>query len=184
MRIGTLVFLAILGILVFFFLRSDPAKVILKDNVLRFFTKSCDYQIPVKVVAKKRDMIESLSIERTILELPNGDKVVYEVASLPPKYAFDKNYEDILEEIFKTRVKESYYRDGFALYKGDFSIALFFKSRSDLILIYPADDLEEALIGCFEEGEQKGLIKRSIPIQESHWSVKQIILDGLINKDI
>jgi len=184
MRIGTLVFLAILGALLFFFLRSDPAKVILKDNILRFFTKSCDYQIPVKVISQKRDSIESLSIERKVLELPNGDKVVYETASLPSKYSFDKNYEDILEEIFKTRIKEIYYRDGFALYRGDFAIALFFKTKSDLVLIYPADDLEEALIGCFENGEQKGLVKRSIPLQESHWSVKQIILDGLINKDI
>ncbi len=179
-----LIFLAILGTLFFFFLQSDPAKVILKDNILRFFTKSCDYQIPVNVISQKRDSIESLSIERKVLELLNGDKVIYEIVSLPAKYAFDKNYDDILEEIFNTRIEKIYYRDGFALYRGDFAIALFFKTKSDLILIYPADDLEEALIGCFENGEQKGLVKRSIPLQESQWSIKQIILDGLINKDI
>ncbi|NPA64169.1 MAG: hypothetical protein GXO16_04260 [Epsilonproteobacteria bacterium] len=184
MKAGLLFFLVVVGVIVVLALLSDPARVELKDGKLRFFNKKCEYGVEVQIVKEERDSVAELWIERKILRLPNGDSIVYETASLPPKYAFEKPYDHIVEEIFSMKVRELFSTDGFVLYQGEFAVALFYKTRSDLVLLYPADDLKEALIACFTKGEKRPLQKFALPIRKSRWDIKQIIFGELINKDI
>lgn len=185
MKAGTLFFLLIVALVIYFVLRSDPAKVMLGDEGLKFYTKECAYIIPAKVVKRERDRLDEISIERILVQLPNDDLIYYETASLPPKYAFDRPYDYLVEELFKSRFKELFSRDGFIYYQGEeFDVALFYKSKHDLVLIYPANDLRDALMACFVEGKQEGLKKFGIEPKKSRWSPKLIIIDNIINKDI
>ena len=184
MKPGTIFFLIIIALLVFLLMRSDSVKLFLKNDLLSFSYKKCTYSIPVKIKDIQSDTIDALYIQRKRFELPNGDEIFYESVDLPAKYAFDKPYQDVLEEIFNFKVQEVYETDGFILFKGEFDIALFYRSRHNMVLLYPANDLSEALIACFTDGEKEGLKKYQIPLVPSKWNVKQIILDGLINKDI
>ena len=185
MKLGTIFFLVAVALLIYFILKSDPARVMLNEDGLKFYTKECEYVIPVEQKGKEREMVEEIEIERILLELPNDDLIYYETVSLPPKYAFDKPYEHIIEEIFKSRFKELFSKDGFVYYQGeDFDVALFYKTKHELVLIYPANDLRDVLMGCFVAGRQDGLKKFGIEPKKSQWSPKLIIIDNIINKDI
>jgi hypothetical protein len=185
MKLGAMFFAGVVALLIYIILKSDPARVMLGGDGLKFYTKECEYVISVEQKAKEREMVEEVGIERILLELPNDDLIYYETISLPPKYSFDKPYEHIIEEIFKSRFKELFSKDGFVYYQGeDFDVALFYKTKHELVLIYPANDLRDALMDCFVEGRQERLKKFGIEPKKSQWSPKLIIIDNIINKDI
>jgi hypothetical protein len=179
-----IVFLLVVAIVLFFILRTDPFKVQLFDNMLIIGNKSCKVQIPVKPIEQSRDAVQEISIVRNVLELPNADRVILEQVDLPPKESFDKAYNEIVETIFDMPVEEIFSKDGVVIYRGKFDVALFYKTRHELVLLYPADDLTQMIISCATQKKKEGLRKFSKEPVMSRWSVKQIILDGLINKDI
>ncbi len=183
MRPG-LIFLLIVAVVLFFVLRTNPVKAQLFDDLLTIGDKNCKVEIPIKLVKSWSDAVQEISIQRDLLELPNGDRVIFERVDLPPKEAFDKAYNEILETIFDMPVEEIFSKDGLIIYKGKFDVALFYKTRHELVLIYPADDLTQMVISCLTQNKKEGLQKFSIEPVPSNWNVKQIILDGLINKDI
>jgi len=179
-----IIFLLIVALVLFFVLRTDPFKAQLFDNMLIIGNKSCKVEIPVKELKEWSDAVQEISIVRHLLELPNGDKVIFEQVDLPPKETFDKAYNEIVETIFEMPAEEIFSKDGVVIYRGKFDVALFYKTRHELVLIYPADDLIQMIISCATQEKKEGLQKFSKEPLPSKWSVKQIILDGLINKDI
>ncbi|MRJ03367.1 MAG: hypothetical protein GXO19_05460 [Epsilonproteobacteria bacterium] len=184
MKVAILFIALVVALFLFSIWKSNPAHINLKDGNIILKTRYCENRIPVKVAKREHEMVDEVEIERFLVELPNGDPIYYEIADLPPKDDFGKPYSDIVESLFGFRVREVFSHDGFVLYRGDFDIALFYKSRHDLILLYPADDLMEVFRACFQNGLQGELKKYSIPPKPARWSVKQIILEGLIEKDI
>lgn len=179
-----LIFLFIVAVVLSFVLRTNPVKAQLFDNMLIIGDKSCKVEIPIKHLKRMRDAVQEISIQRDLLELPNGDSLIFERVDLPAKEAFDKAYNEIVETIFNMPVEEIFSQDGLIIYRGKFDVALFYKTRHELVLIYPADDLTQMIISCLTQQKKEGLEKFSKEPVPSRWSVKQIILDGLINKDI
>ncbi len=186
MKAGLIFFLLVVVLIVVFTMRLNIAKVSLKDNRLVFYNKKCKNAIDVNVIKKESDLVDELDIDRYYLKLPNGDEVIYEVVDLPPARAFDKPYIEILEGIFDMKFKKVFESDGFVLYRGDFDVALFYKAKNELVLIYPADNLKDVLIECFKNNKAVPLPKevKKVPFKKSRWDIKLIILDNIINKDI
>ncbi|MRI84152.1 MAG: hypothetical protein C6I00_07000 [Nitratiruptor sp.] len=185
MKLGMVLFIGVLLLLAYAIWRSDPAFVALEDGKLRFGKRGCALAFEVEVVAREREVVDELTIQRWLIRLSNGDSLYYEEVDLPPKEAFGWSYRAIVEGLFGFRVEEVASGDGFVIYRGDFAIALFYKSRHNLILLYPADDLMEALLACLQRGEQKPLLERKgIVPRKGRWKIEWIILDGLIEKNI
>jgi hypothetical protein len=186
MKAGLILFLLIIGGIIFFALKMNVAKIRLKDGNLTIYNKKCKKEIFVKVLSKETDMVDEIDIKRYILKLSNGDEIVYEIINLPATRAFNKSYEEILEKIFNMKLSKKFSTDGFVLFKGDFDIALFYKADSELILLYPANNLENILLACYKDNRPQELKKdiEKIRYHKSRWDISLIILDNIINKDI
>jgi len=183
MKLGLIFVLIVIALMVILTLKSDPLKIELRNDRLAIYNKKCRMEIPVKIVDRKSDMVDMLQIEKLLLE-SDGVRFYLERDDLPAKYAFDKPYIDIVEKIFDTRFKELFSGDGVVVYRGDFDVALFYKTRHNLVLLYPLNpEASEAIIGC-AKGEKKELKLRQMPLKESVWKPEFFIFDGFINKDI
>ncbi len=186
MKVGLLFFLAVVALLVWLSLHSEPLMAKLQKDRLLLYTKKCRQEWPVRVLAKESDMVDSLQIERDLVELPNGQKIYVEMDDLPPKYAFDRDYRLIVEKIFGQKFKEIFSKDGVVIYHSDFDVALFYKTTHDLVLFYPLDgNLTQVIIEC-AKGHKVSLPKeyKQLPLKKSEWKVEFFILDGFVNKDI
>ncbi len=186
MKIGLLLFLALVALLVWFSLHSDPLLIKLEQGKLRLYTKKCAQEWPVRLLAKESDMVDALQIERDLVELPNGQKIYVEIDDLPPRYDFDRDYRLIVEKIFGQKFKEIFAKDGVVIYRSDFDVALFYKTSHDLVLLYPLDsNLARVIIEC-AKGHKVSLPKEyeQPPLKKSRWRVEFFILDGFVNKDI
>ncbi len=186
MKVGLLFFLAVVVLLVWLSLHTQPLMVKLEKNRLVLYTKKCHQEWPVKVLKKESDMVDALQIERDLVELLNGQKIYVEMDDLPPKYAFDRDYRLIVEKIFGQRFKEIFAKDGVVIYRSDFDVALFYKTAHDLVLLYPLNNnLTQVVIEC-----AKGHIVplpneyKQLPLKKSEWKVEFFILDGFVTKDI
>ncbi|MRI58033.1 MAG: hypothetical protein C6H99_00830 [Epsilonproteobacteria bacterium] len=183
MKIGLVFVLIVLGVVLFLTLRSDPLKVELRHQSLLIYNKKCQIQIPVKVVEKKSDMVDMLQIQKILLE-SHGVRFFLEKDDLPAKYAFDKPYIDIVEKIFDRKFQEIFSGDGVIVYRGDFDVVLFYKTRHELVMLYPLNpQASEAIMAC-AKGEKREIKLRQMPLVESVWKPEFFILDGFINKDI
>ena len=186
MKIGLLFFLVVVALLVWLSLRSDPLMVKLQKDRLLLYTKKCRQEWPVKVLKKESDMVDSLQIERVLVELPNGQRIYVEMDDLPAKYTFDRDYRLIVEKIFGQKFEEIFSKDGVVIYRSDFDVALFYKTSHDLVLLYPLDrNLTQVIIEC-AKGREISLPKKyeQLPLKKSGWKVEFFILDGFVNKDI
>ncbi len=185
-KIGLIFFIAVVALLIYLSIRTNPMRVQFKNDTLRIYTKECSRSWPVKVLQKENDMVDLLQIERYLVELPNGQKIYVELDDLPPKYALDRDYREIVEKIFGQKFKERFSQDGVVIYHGDFDVALFYKTIHELVMLYPLDEtLVDVLIAC-AKGEEKELPShfKELPLIKSRWKPEFFILNGFINKNI
>lgn len=187
MKLGLLFFFVLVAIGLVMIWRSHPIVIEVKKDTIVLRHKDCSVTLPVHVEQKSHDLLDELSIERKIVKLPNGQKVVIEKDELPLRHKFGVAYNELLEEIFAKKAKKYFSTDGLAVYDmGEFYVALFYKSRAALVLLYPLDEsLVKSLRKCIETGEfTLPKVFDQKPLIQTHWSIKQIILDGLIEKNI
>ncbi len=183
MKAGLIFLLLVVGVVIFLALYSNPTKIALQDGTLTIYNKKCRLQLPVKVLKKERDSVDMVTIERTLLEI-EGVRLFLEQDDLPAKYAFDKPYGDIVEKIFNSRFKEIFSGDGVVVFRGTFDVALFFKTRHNLVLLYPLNPkASSAIISC-AKGQKRDFKLRQMPLEKTIWKPEFFILDGFINKDI
>ncbi len=181
MKIGLLVVLFLL--LLFFFMRSDARKIALENGTLRIYDKQCSLQIPVKRVKRSSNLIDELSIERDFLQLPNKQEIVMERIDLTdPKHSIGMPYNELVNEIFGAKFQEFWQKDGMVIYAGDFYVALFYKSKDDLILLYPLGHTFAQAIAQCKEPRWSTLHLPSIKL--STWDIRLIITEGVIKKNI
>ncbi len=186
MKIGLLFFLAVVALLVWLSLRSDPLMVKLQKDRLLLYTKKCRQEWPVRVLKKESDMVDLLQIERVLVELPNGQKIYVEMDDLPAKYTFNQDYHLIVEKIFGQKFKEIFSKDGVVIYHSDFNVALFYKTIHNVVLLYPLDNnLTQIIIEC-AKGRRVALPTKyeQLPLKKSKWKVEFFILDEFVNKNI
>lgn len=187
MKIGLLLFFAGVLLALFFIVRSHPMLITVTKNFVQIRYRDCNVSLPVHIEHKENDMVDELAIERLVVRLPNGQKMVIEQDDLSLKHKFGVAYNALMEEIFQKKMHEVVSIDGMVIYKADtFYVALFYKSRSSLVLLYPLDEsFVQSLRTCIEI-KKFSLSKKfqQLPLLCTKWSMKQIILDGLIEKNI
>ena len=181
MKIGLLFILLVL--LAFFLFGKDATKIALEGDTLKIYSKKCSVQIKVSVEQKNSDMVDEVQIDRLFLRLPNEQSIVLERINLDPKHDFGVPYNELLSSLFQTKAKEVFVKNGMRIFKLDsFYVAVFDKSKDDLVLLYPLDsEMAQALQECRSIDWKKVQIP---PVRLSKWDIKLIILDGLIEKDI
>ncbi|BCD68557.1 hypothetical protein [Nitratiruptor sp. YY09-18] len=181
MKVG-LIFVLLL-LLLFFFYKSDARKISLQDGKLKIYDKSCNLQIRVKSLKYESDLIDELMIDREYLELPNKQEIVVERINLTnQQHAIKMPYNELIENIFRMHVKEYWEKSGVVIYEGDFYVAVFYKSKNDLTLLYPLDSMmANAIKSCKEPDWSQVKIPKII---KPKWDIKLIITEGLIGKNI
>ena len=181
MKMGLLFVLIVL--MVFIFFGRDATKIALEGNLLKIYSKKCSIKIDVAIEEKSSDLVDEVQIDRLFLRLPNKQSIVLERINLDPKHDFGMPYNELLTSLFQKKAKEIFAKNGMRVFWLDsFYVALFDKTKDDLVLLYPLDkEIVQALQGCRSIDWSRVHIP---PLLLSKWDIKLIILDGLIEKDI
>ncbi|SMC08260.1 hypothetical protein [Nitratiruptor tergarcus] len=173
----------IIVLLLFLFYRDNSRKVALHNGVLKIYDKTCSLQIPVQPLKHESDLIDELMIERDYLKLPNNQEIVLESIDLTNvQHTIGIPYNELVTYIFDMHVKEFWQKSGVAIYEGKFYVAVFYKTKHELELLYPLDKtLAMAIKEC--KKPEWNAVKLPTP-PKPKWDMRLIITEGLINKNI
>ncbi len=181
MKIGLLFVLIVF--VAFLIFGRDAMKIALEGNSLKIYSKKCSVKIDVALEEEKSDVVDEVQIDRLFLRLPNRQSIVLERINLDPKHDFGMPYNELLSSLFQKKAQEIFAKNGMSIFQLDsFYVALFDKTKDDLVLLYPLDhEIVQALQECRSINWKKVQIP---PVTLSKWDIKLIIMDGLIEKDI